>query len=66
MVMGPDVVGDALDEVAGAGAAAVAGLDVITNELYCARRQLQWPETEMSLPIGFWVVRPPIGATSSD
>jgi hypothetical protein len=33
MVMGPAGLGEALDEAAGAGAVAVGGLDVITNEL---------------------------------
>jgi hypothetical protein len=40
MVMGPAGLGEALGEAAGAGAAAVAVLDVMTNELYCLRALL--------------------------
>jgi hypothetical protein len=41
MVMGPAVVGVALGEAAGAEAARVAGLVVMSNELYCERAGLQ-------------------------
>jgi hypothetical protein len=44
MVMGPAVVGEALGEAAGAEAAGVAGLVVISNELYCERPGLQGPK----------------------
>jgi hypothetical protein len=41
MVMGPAVVGEALGEAAGAEGAGVAGLVVMSNELYCERVGLQ-------------------------
>jgi hypothetical protein len=41
MVMGPGVLGVAPGEAAGAGAAGVAVLVVMSNELYCARAGLQ-------------------------
>jgi hypothetical protein len=50
MVMGPAGLGKALGKTVGAGAAAVAVFVVMTNELYCPRRELQVPFE--NLPVG--------------